>query len=149
MSRRQVLADANRARDIRRLQEQAALQALRRRQRVATEARQDLDRHADIHAGNEADWSAALNRRSVDIGVLHLWRATTAVSRERVRTAEQVVTTEDEAVDAHRQSWAGWSRLADAAGTMADTAARMVRRAAEERALQTAEDLLRFRRPRT
>lgn len=148
MSRRQVLVDANRARDIRRLQEQAALQALQRQQRVAAEAHQDLDEQVEAHAANEAEWAAALTRPSVDIGVLGLWRATAAVSRERVRTANEAAAQEDEAVDGHRQSWAGRSRQADAAESVASKAARVVRRAADEQGLQSAEDLLRFRRLR-
>lgn len=145
MSRRQALADANRALEIRRLQAEAALQALHRQQRVAGEARQELARQVEGHAANERDWAAALARPSVDIGVLGLWRTTAAVSRARVTSAEHQRAAEDEAEDAHRQVWAAHARLADAAGTVADGAARIVRRADEERGLQTAEDLLRFR----
>lgn len=148
MSRREILADANRARDIRRLQEQAALQALHRQQRIAAEARQDLDRLVETHAANEDEWAAALNRQSVDIGVLGLWRATAAASRERVRTAKETAALEDDSVNAHRETWAGRSRQADAAGAVATQAARVVRRAADEHALQTADDVLRFRRLR-
>ena len=149
MSRRQALADANRARDIRRVQEQAALQALQRQQRVVAEARQDLDREIETHAGNEAEWAAALDRPSVDVGVLGLWRMTTEMSRDQVRAAEQTVAAEDEAATAHRQSWAARLQAADAVQSVASAAARQVRRATEERALLTADDALRFRRPRS
>jgi hypothetical protein len=146
MSRRQILADANRARDIRRLQEQAALQTLQRGQRAAAEARQALDAHAETHAGNEMEWAAALERPLVDIGGLQLWRMTAAVSQERVRTAEQALASERQTVETHRRSWAAQSRLADAVESVAAKAARTVRRAVDEHALQTAEDLLRWRR---
>lgn len=147
MSRRQTLADANRALDVRRLQEQVALQKLQEQQRDLNEARAELERRAEIHAASEADWAAALARPSVDIGVIGLWRLNTDMTRGRVTTGEQAVADGEEALATHRQSWAAQLRLADAVGSVAAAAARSVRRAADERALQSAEDILRAWRP--
>lgn len=148
MSRRQDLADAIRARDIRRVQEQAAHQALQRQQRVLADARLALDRRIDVHAENQAEWAAVLDRTTVDPGVLGLWRMTTEISRDEVTAAERTVTNEDETAAACHRSWAARLQAADAVEAVSRAAARQVRRAAEEQALLSAEDAVRFRRPR-
>lgn len=146
MGRRKVLADANQALGIRRLQEQAALSRLHLQKRAAADAKADLERLVEAHALSEGEWTSALARASIDIGQIGLWRLDADRARGRVVEGERTVALEDESVETYRQAWAMQLSLADAADGVARAAARDARRAEDERRLQSAEDILRARR---
>lgn len=149
MSRRQVLADATQAANVRRLQEQEALMRMRAQQQVAAEARERLEDKVQAHAASEESWAAALERGSFDPLAARLWRAHTETALAEVRLGEESVAFETEAVQQRREAWAVQLQLADAVESVRAVASRGVRRADDERRLAAVEDAGHGRRRRS
>jgi hypothetical protein len=149
MSRRKTLAESRQALDVRRVQEQAALLGLRRRQRIEIETQAQLDRLIGEHRDSETAWAAALEGRTVDIDVVRLWGVQTDAARGRVREGERALAEDRGAVAEHREAWETQLRLAEAADAVVRSAARDMRRTDDERRLLVAEDIVRARRRST
>ena len=140
MSRRNVALATRKAVEVRQLQEQAALGALRTRHSEANETRREAQALADRHDRSLRAWAEAADRSRIDVGVLSLWRADSEDAGSRLESGRRALGVAEAALDDSRIAWAGRRRQAEAAAVAARQAARDLRRADEERRLREVED---------
>lgn len=141
MRAKQDASDARRALEIRRIQEQAALERLRAQAIVEAHARQVLDARMEDHAGAQDGWADVLRHSTYDAESGRLWRAHAESALRSLRTQEDTLRTEAARSTEHQDDWRRQLRLADAAQTVERRSAAALRRRLDERSLMTAEDL--------
>lgn len=132
--------------EVRRLQEQTALTALRARQTEFEASRGMADRLADRHDAVLQAWTDAAAR--VHVATLGLWRAEAEASGHRLAAGRRDLQAAEAALKEDRNRWDGQRRRVEAAETVARRAVRDLRRAEEERGLREAEDRHSTRRRR-
>lgn len=140
MATRRNLAMLAELADLRRVQQQAAEQAMARAEAALQQARREQSQAGDVLAGRLGDWSRVMSGPSIALDQARAWASAVLDAETQVRRKDEETASSEQDCSRRRSDWGFAAARLDVARTLERTARRGLQRRFDERQLADQAD---------